>query len=243
MSRHPNPRALVTGASSPIGAAIAEALAEDGHRLILQANRNLAAAEAVAEAVRARGGVAEAVALDLTDPAASDRLAEMATAEPVQVLVHAAGGQRDKPFAAMDRADWTDILDINLTSFFAAAQPLMLPMMRTRWGRIVAVSSLSGVIGNRGQANYAAAKAGLHAAIKSIAREYGRRGITANAVAPGLIDTPETRTLANWDELVRLCPAGRAGTCEEVAATIRFLISPKAGYCSGQVICLDGGSG
>ncbi len=235
-------RALVTGASGPIGAAAAEAIAADGIEVVLHAHRNRDAVEATSARIRAAGGRARALTLDLTAPAtALPALEALAEEAPVQILVHAAGGQRDMPFAGMAPEDWTQVIDLNLESFFTALRPLILPMMRTRWGRIVAVSSLSGVIGNRGQVNYAAAKGGLHGAVKALAKEYGPRGITANAVAPGLIDTPETRALANFAELAKLSPAGRAGTPQEVAALIRFLISPSAAYCSGQVIRLDGG--
>jgi 3-oxoacyl-[acyl-carrier protein] reductase len=169
-------------------------------------------------------------------------LAERALEAPFQILVHCVGGQRDMPFAAMSPEDWSDIVDLNLNTLFTALRPIVLPMMRCRWGRIVAVSSLTAVTGNRGQSNYAAAKGGLLAMMKSLTREYGSRGLTANVVAPGLIDTPETEALANYRDLVRLCPAGRAGRPEEVAALIGFLASEKAGYISGQLIAVDGGT-
>lgn len=235
-------RALVTGGSSPIGAAIAETLAAEGLHVIVQGRSRPEAAEAVCERIRAAGGGAESLTLDLSDEASFGRLAEIAEADPIQVFVHCAASRRDMPFAAMAIEDWREVIDAGLTSFFVALRPLIMPMMRTRWGRIVALSSLSGVVGNRGQSNYAAAKGGLHAAVKSLAREYGSRGVTANVIAPGLIDTPETLALANYDALARLSPIGRAGTPQEVADLVAFVASEKAGYLSGQIIRLDGGS-
>jgi len=236
-------RALVTGGSSPIGGAIARRLAVQGLHVIVHANRNLAAAETVVAEIAAAGGSAEALALDLTDAeAACARLGAMAEAEPIQVLVHNAGLHRDMPFAGMAFEDWRRVIDVNLNGLYAALRPLILPMMRTRWGRVIAISSLSAVTGNRGQANYAAAKGGMLAFAKSIAREYGGRGVTANVVAPGLIATPETEKLENFDALKALSPAGRAGTPDEVAALVGFLASDEAGYISGQLIAIDGGT-
>lgn len=235
-------RALVTGASSPIGAAIAADLAASGHHVILHANRNVTAAAASLREILERGGSGEVLELDLLGSGARDRLAAIAAAEPIQVLVHAVGMQRDMPLAAMELGDWHSVIDANLTTLFVALQPLIVPMMRTRWGRIVAISSLTAVTGNRGQTNYAAAKGGMLALMKSVSREYGARGITANVVAPGLIDTPATRGLENFAALAALSPTGRAGTPAEVAALVSFLVSEKSGYLSGQIICLDGGS-
>ncbi|MCI4662255.1 MAG: SDR family oxidoreductase [Neomegalonema sp.] len=235
-------RALITGGSSPIGAACARALAEAGRHVVLHANRNLDKAQMVAQEIGAAGGSANALALDLLDPAAQAKLAEIAEAEPFEILVHCVGGQRDMPFAAMDWEDWSAVIDLNLNTLFGALRPLILPMMRQRWGRIVAVSSLTAVTGNRGQANYAAAKGGMLPFVKSLTREYGSRGITANVVAPGLIETKETRQLANYDDLCKLAACRRAGTVEEVAALIAFLTSEPAGYISGQLICVDGGT-
>jgi 3-oxoacyl-[acyl-carrier protein] reductase len=131
---------------------------------------------------------------------------------------------------------------VNLNGFYAALRPLIMPMMRGRWGRIVAISSLTAIMGNRGQTNYAASKGGLLALAKSLTREYASRGITANVVAPGLIATPETERLGNFEALRRLSPAGRAGTPEDVAAIVGFLASDSAGYISGQMIAVDGGT-
>lgn len=235
-------RALVTGGSSPIGAAIARELANGGMHVIVHANRKLDTAEQCAADIAASGGSAEAMALDLSAPEAAEILSELALAEPVHALVHCVGGQRDMPFAAMTAEDWHHVVNLNLNSFFAALRPIIMPMIRARWGRIVALSSLTGVVGNRGQSNYAAAKGGMLPMVKSLTREYGSRGITANVVAPGLIDTPETRALDNFDALAKLSPLGRAGTPGEVAALVAFLVSEKAGYISGQLICLDGGT-
>lgn len=234
-------RALITGGASPIGAVIATELGGQGIHIIVHANTSRDAAETVAEQIRGNGGSAEVLIADLTDAAADEALAALAE-DPVQILVHNAGLHRDMPFAAMEREDWTRVVDVNLNSFFTALRPLILPMMRTRWGRIVAISSLTAVRGNRGQTNYAAAKGGLLPLAKSLTREYGSRGITANVIAPGVIDTPETRALDNFEDLIRFSPAGRAGLPAEVAALAAFLVSEKAAYLSGQLICLDGGS-
>ncbi len=236
-------RALVTGGSSPIGAAIARELAGRGLHVLVHANSNLDAATATAGAIRDAGGSAEALALDLTDiDRTGETLGRIAAAEPVQVLVHNAGLHRDMPFAGMGWEDWRAPIDLTLNGFYAALRPLILPMMRGRWGRIVAISSLTAIAGNRGQTNYAAAKGGLLALAKSLTREYASRGITANVVAPGLIDTPDTGRLENFDALRALCPAGRAGTPQEVAAVVGFLASDDASYVSGQLIAVDGGT-
>jgi 3-oxoacyl-[acyl-carrier protein] reductase len=210
-------RALITGGSSSIGAAICRQLAEQGMHVIVHAGRNLASAEATAEAIRVAGGSAESLALDLTDiEGTMGELGAIAERAPIQVLVHNAGLHRDRPFAGMDLADWRAVVDVNLNGFYAALRPLILPMMRGRWGRIVAISSLTAITGNRGQSNYAAAKGGLLALAKSLTREYAGRGITANVVAPGLIATPETEVLENFAALRGLCPTRRAGTPQEL---------------------------
>ena len=197
---------------------------------------------ATAETIRAGGGSAESIGLDLTDvEGALATLGQIAERAPIQVLVHNAGLQRDVPFAGMGPDDWRAVLDVNLTGLYAALRPLILPMMRGRWGRVVAISSLTAIMGNRGQTNYAAAKGGLLALAKSLTREYAGRGITANVVAPGLIATPETEALENFAALRALCPAGRAGTPQEVAAVVGFLASDAASYISGQLIAVDGG--
>lgn len=235
-------RALVTGGSSPIGGAIAFELAGQGLDVTLLANRNIQAAEKTAKLIEAQGGSARAMALNLLEETSFGALADLAETQPFQVFIHAAGGQRDMPFAAMSRSDWQDIVDLNLNSFFAGLRPVIMPMIRSRFGRVIAISSLTAVSGNRGQTNYAAAKGGMLALMKSLSREYGSRGLTANVVAPGLIDTEETRNLANYEELVKLSPLKRAGKAEEVAALVGFLASERAGYISGQLICVDGGS-
>jgi len=236
-------RALVTGGSSPIGAAIARQLAAQDLHVIVHANRNVVGAEVTAAAIREQGGSAETLRLDLTDlDQARSVLGAMAELAPIQVLVHNAGLHRDVPFAAMEPDDWREVIDVNLNGFYAALRPLIMPMMRGRWGRIVAISSLAAITGNRGQTNYAAAKGGLLALAKSITREYASRGITANVVAPGLIATPETERLENFDALLQLCPTRRAGTPEDVAAIVGFLASDSACYISGQLIAVDGGT-
>ena len=238
-------RALVTGGSSPIGAAICRRLAEDGHEVLIHAHAGLARAGALAAEIVASGGVADAFACDLTDiPATEAALATLlAEGRPVQILVHNAGTHDDVPLAGMSEAQWRSVVDVSLTGFYAALRPLILPMIGTRWGRVIAISSISGLLGNRGQVNYAAAKAGLIGAIKSVSLEYASRGVTANAVAPGVIESPAVAAAMTQEQIAALVPARRAGKPEEVAELVAFLASARAAYISGQVIAVSGGLG
>ncbi|WP_206862549.1 3-oxoacyl-ACP reductase FabG [Lysobacter changpingensis] len=241
--KHTGPRrALVTGGSGDIGSAICTRLAADGCEVIVHANRNVERAQAVVEAIRAAGGIAQAVAFDVADFDASQAaIAALLEAGPIQVVVNNAGVHDDGPMAGMSEAKWKRVIDVSLHGFFHVTQPLLLPMARTRWGRVVSVSSVAAVLGNRGQANYAAAKAALHGATKSLAREMGSRGITCNVVAPGVVEGRMAEAAFPEETIRQMVPAGRAGRPEEVAALIGFLCSDAAGYVNGQVIGIDGG--
>lgn len=238
-------RALVTGGASTIGAAICRRLAADGHEVIVHAHARPARAEALAAEIAQGGGRASALACDLTDVGATATILEalLEAGPPVQILVHNAGAHDDVPLAGMAEAQWRHVIDVTLTGFYAALRPLLLPMLGTRWGRIVAISSVSGLLGNRGQANYAAAKAGLIGAVKSVALECAPRGITANAVAPGVIASPAVEAALTPQRIAELVPARRAGTPEEVADLVGFLTSDRAGYITGQAIAVGGGLG
>jgi len=236
-----NKRALVTGGSGAIGAAICARLAADGLHVTVHANSRLAEARRVAAGIRERGGSADAIAFDVTD---AERTAaavkELLAAGPVQVLVNNAGIHDDAVLPGMKREQWTRVIEVSLHGFFNVTQSLLLPMMATRWGRIISLSSVAALMGNRGQANYAAAKAGLHGATKSLAIELASRGVTVNAVAPGIIDSGMTSGLFDKEAIARLVPMKRAGTPEEVAELVAFLASEKAAYISGQIISING---
>jgi 3-oxoacyl-[acyl-carrier protein] reductase len=233
-------RALVTGGSGDIGSAICRKLAADGAHVFVHANRNLAQAETIAAEIRAAGGAAEAVQFDVTDADATAAALET-LAGPIQILVNNAGIHEDVVMPGMRRDQWSSVIDVTLNGFFNVTQPLLMPMMATRWGRIVNLSSVAALVGNRGQTNYAAAKSGLHGATKSLSLELASRGITVNAVAPGIIASKMTADSFDKETIGRLVPMKRAGTTDEVADLVAFLTSDRAAYISGQVISINGG--
>ncbi|MBK7469533.1 MAG: 3-oxoacyl-ACP reductase FabG [Betaproteobacteria bacterium] len=235
-------RALVTGGSGGIGAAVCRRLAADGYHVVVHGNRNAGAAAALAAEITAAGGSAEAVAFDVTDAAASGAaLAALLAGGTIQIVVNNAGIHDDAVFPAMRAAQWNSVIDVSLHGFFNVTQPLLLPMLRTRWGRIVNVTSVAALAGNRGQVNYAAAKGALHAATKSLALEVASRGVTVNAVAPGIIATGMSEAAFDKAAIAKLVPMQRAGTPAEVADLIGFLCSDQAGYITGQVVSINGG--
>jgi len=243
MSQKGNPmkRALVTGGSGGIGAAICRRLAADGHHVIVHANRGLAKAEAVVAAIVAAGGSAEAVAFDVTERAATAAaLEKLLEGGAIQILVNNAGIHADAVFPGMSAGQWDSVIDVSVNGFFNVTQPLTLPMIRSRWGRIVNISSVAGLTGNRGQVNYSAAKGALHAASKSLALELASRGITVNCVAPGIIATDMIDGAFDGEAIKKLVPMQRAGQPEEVADLVAFLASERAAYISGQVISING---
>jgi 3-oxoacyl-[acyl-carrier protein] reductase len=235
-------RALVTGASGAIGAAIADRLARDGLHVIVHGNRNAEAAEALAGKLRGEGLSAEAACFDIADTDATHSAIEALVAnEPIQILINNAGAHDDAPLAGMTPAQWKRVVDVSLNGFFNVTQPMLLPMLRTRWGRIVSVSSIAALLGNRGQANYAAAKAGLHGASKSLALEVASRGVTVNVVAPGIIASPMSESVFPPERVREWVPMQRMGSPEEVAALVAFLVSEHASYITGQIISVSGG--
>lgn len=235
-------RALVTGASGALGQAIAERLARDGAHVLLHAASRPEAVVALAERIAAAGGSAETCVFDLTDAAASRAACEaMLAAGPVQVIVNNAGVHDDAVFPGMRAEQWHRVIDVSLHGFFHVTQPLMLPMLRTRWGRVVNISSVAALVGNRGQVNYAAAKGALNSATKALSLEVASRGVTVNAVAPGIIASPMADAVFDAKLVEQMVPAKRAGTPQEVAALVGFLCSPEAAYISGQVISINGG--
>jgi 3-oxoacyl-[acyl-carrier protein] reductase len=234
-------RALVTGGSGGIGAAICHKLAAAGYDVLVHANGNLARAEAVATEIRAAGGAARAIAFDVTDAAAtSAALEKELEAGAIQVLVNNAGIHADAVFPAMSADKWTSVIDVSLNGFYNVTQPLTMPMIRKRWGRIINISSVAGIVGNRGQVNYSAAKGAINAATKSLALELASRGITVNAVAPGVIDTGMIEGVFDAEAIKKIVPMQRAGRPEEVADLVAFLASDAAAYISGQIISING---
>ena len=238
---HRMKRALVTGGSGGIGAAICARLAADGHHVIVHANRGLARAEAVAAGIVAAGGSAEAVAFDVTDRAATAAALEtLLEAGAIQILVNNAGIHADAVFPGMSGEQWDSVVNVSLNGFYNVTRPLVMPMIRTRWGRIINISSVAAIAGNRGQVNYSAAKGALHAASKSLALELASRGITVNAVAPGIIATDMSEGAFDADAIKKLVPMQRAGKPKEVADLVAFLASDQAAYISGQIISING---
>jgi len=235
-------RALVTGGSGAIGRAIGQRLARDGLHVIVHTYQHPELALEVANAIRSAGGSAETTAFDVADEEQTRQvLTELLEAGPIQVLVNNAGLHDDAPMAGMSFMQWRRVIDVCLNGFFNVTQPLLLPMISTRWGRIVNISSLAGITGNRGQTNYAAAKAGLHGATKALALELASRGITVNAIAPGIIAGPATDAVFDAATIKTLVPMRRAGAPAEVADLVGFLTSEQAAYLTGQIISLNGG--
>ena len=238
-------RALVTGASGALGQAIARRLADGGAHVLLHGNSRPEALQALAEAIAAAGGSAEACVFDLTsDDATAAAVARMLAGGAVQIVVNNAGIHDDAVFPGMKAAQWHRVIDVSLHGFFRVTQPLLLPMLRTRWGRVLNISSVAALTGNRGQVNYAAAKGALNSATKALALEVASRGVTVNAIAPGIIESPMATgagSAFDADAIKRLVPVQRAGTPQEVAALAGFLAGPEAGYITGQVISVNGG--
>ena len=235
---------LVTGASRGIGRAIAVRLAEDGFNIVVHCRGRLDDAHETAAQVAAAGGVARVLSFDVSAREAVREALEtdIAAHGAYYGVVLNAGLTRDGAFPALTGEDWDAVLRTNLDGFYNVLQPLILPMIRLRrGGRIVAVSSVSGLIGNRGQVNYSASKAGLIGAVKALAIELGKRGITVNAVAPGLIETEMVEAHVPVAEIVKMIPLARAGAPDDVAQAVRFLMSAGAGYITRQVLSVNGG--
>jgi 3-oxoacyl-[acyl-carrier protein] reductase len=231
-------RALVTGGSGGIGSAICRKLAADGLHVLVHANRQPLAAQAVVAQILADGGSAQACVFDVTDgPGTAQALAALLE----QVVVNNAGVHDDAIFPGMQAAQWHRVIDVCLNGFFNVTQPLMLPMIRTRWGRVINITSVAGIAGNRGQVNYAAAKGALHSATKALSLEVASRGITVNAVAPGIIATDMSQSAFDAQAISQLVPIKRPGRPDEVASLAAYLVGPQADYITGQIISINGG--
>ena len=234
--------ALVTGGSGAIGAAICRRLAADGCHVYIHAHSGLLVAQTLADAIRADGGSAQVLTFDVTDSAAvAAVLSPLVEDQPIQIVVNNAGIHDDAVFPGMRAEQWHRVIDVSVNGFFNVTQSLMMPMIRSRWGRIINVSSIAALTGNRGQVNYSAAKGALNSATKSLALEVAGRGITVNAVAPGIIDTSMSESVFDAQDIARLVPMKRAGTPAEVADLIGFLASMQAAYITGQIISINGG--
>jgi Dehydrogenases with different specificities (related to short-chain alcohol dehydrogenases) len=235
-------RALITGGSGDIGSAIAKQLAEDGFHVIVHANHNLAKAESIVADLTAQNLSAEAVQFDITQAdAVETALNALLEQGPIQVIVNNAGIHDDAVMAGMTAEQWQSVIDVSLNGFFNVTQPLLMPMIRTRWGRIINIASIAGVAGNRGQTNYAAAKAGLIGASKSLALELASRKITVNVIAPGIIEGDMTQDVFPPEVIKKAVPMQRAGQPDDIAQAVSYLASDKAGYITRQVLNINGG--
>lgn len=235
-------KALVTGGSGGIGAAICRRLAADGYHVYIHAHHGVVAALTLADDIRAHGGSAEVLIFDVTDSAAvAEILTALTEEQPIQILVNNAGIHDDAIFPGMQTQQWHRVIDVSLNGFFNVTHPLMMPMIRSRWGRIINISSIAGLTGNAGQVNYSAAKGAINSATKSLAKEVASRGITVNAIAPGIIDTSMSESAFNAEDIKRIVPMKRAGTAKEVADLVGFLASDQAAYITGQIISINGG--
>lgn len=242
MSNENTKRALVTGGSGALGSAICERLAHDGFEVFIHANSAINAATELKKKILAFGGKAEAVQFDITNAQVTlEVLLPLTEEKAFQVIVNCAGIHDDAVFAGMQPAQWNRVIDVSLNGFFNVTQPLMLPMLRTRYGRIINISSVAAIAGNRGQVNYAAAKAALHGATKALAQEVASRGVTVNVVAPGIIESPMIEGIFDAAMVARIVPMKRVGKSTEVAALVAFLASEDAGYITGQIISINGG--
>ena len=234
--------ALVTGGSGGMGAAICRRLAADGCHVYVHAHHGVATAQEVVDSILASGGRAETLVFDVTDSAAvAQALNPVIEHQPIQILINNAGIHDDAIFPGMRAEQWHRVLDVSVNGFFNVTHTLMMPMIRSRWGRIVNVSSIAALTGNRGQVNYSAAKGAINSATKSLAQEVASRGITVNAVAPGIIDTAMIASTFKAEDIARLVPMKRVGQPSEVADLIGFLASEQAAYITGQIISINGG--
>ena len=235
-------RALVTGSSRGIGAAIAKCLARDGFDIILHGRNPSEQLDRTAEEIRALGRKVIVTCFDVVDGPAVEKGVAALLPEGVDVLVNNAGIVRDAPFPMLEPDGWNDVVETSLGGFYRVTRSLVMPMVGRRWGRIINMASISGVMGNRGQVNYAAAKAGLIGATKALAIEVAKRSVTVNAVAPGLIDTDMAKN-APVEDVLKLVPMRRLGRADEVAELVAFLASDRAAYITGQTITISGGLG
>lgn len=234
--------ALVTGGSGAIGGAICRRLAAAGCHVYIHANHGLSAAQALADLICADGGGARALAFDVTDrDAVNEVLMPLIEHQPIQILVNNAGIHDDAVLPSMRAEQWHRVMDVSVTGFFNVTQFLLMPMIHSRWGRIINLSSIASLTGNAGQVNYSAAKGALNSATKSLAREVASRGITVNAVAPGIIDTSMSESAFDANDIAQLVPMKRAGTAAEVADLVGFLTSDQAAYITGQIVSINGG--
>jgi 3-oxoacyl-[acyl-carrier protein] reductase len=243
MSAETKKIALVTGGSGEIGSEICKSLAADGFHVLVHANSQLAKAQLVVDAIAGAGGSAEAMQFDVTNAeVCAQVLGEwVAVHKAIQVIVNNAGTNDDAVMPGMNREQWSSVIDVSLNGFFNVTQPLLMPMIRTRSGRIINITSVAALTGNRGQTNYAAAKAGVHGATKSLALELASRNITVNAVAPGIISSAMSDAVFDKAMIDQIVPMKRAGRPEEVAHLVSFLASDKAAYISGQIMSINGG--